>query len=124
MGSSLSADRRAMRTILSVLAARGLFFLDSRTTAASTGYEVALELGVPAARRQVFLDPDPRAPAVAAQFQRLLTLAAEQGAVVAIGHPRPATLAVLAEQVPRARALGYEFVPLSYLLDRPGAAPE
>ena len=45
-----------MNAVLGVLAARGLFFLDSRTSAESVGYKVALGLGVPAAERQVFLD--------------------------------------------------------------------
>jgi polysaccharide deacetylase 2 family uncharacterized protein YibQ len=37
---------------------------------------------------------------------------------VAIGHPLPDTLQVLAEEVPKARAEGFEFVPVSDLLDR------
>lgn len=123
MGSVLSADERAMRAVLGVLAENGLFFLDSRTSAETVAYRSAVALGVPAAERQVFLDPDPRPEAVRAQFHRLLALAHDRGAAIAIGHPLPATLAVLAEEVPRARDLGYRFVPVSYLLDRPGELP-
>jgi polysaccharide deacetylase 2 family uncharacterized protein YibQ len=43
---------------------------------------------------------------------------------VAIGHPRPATLEVLAREIPRARAAGVEFVPVSYLLERSETIPE
>lgn len=121
MGSGLSADEPSMTTILGVLSSRGLFFLDSRTSAQSVGYRVAARLGLPAAERQVFLDPDPSPEAIRAQFHRLLGLARTRGAAVAIGHPLPETLAVLAEEVPKARDLGYEFVPVSYLLDRPDA---
>ena len=121
MGSGLSADEPSMTTILGVLSSRGLFFLDSRTSAQSVGYRVASRLGLPAAERQVFLDPDPSPEAIRAQFHRLLGLARTRGAAVAIGHPLPETLAVLAEEVPKARDLGYEFVPVSYLLDRPDA---
>jgi polysaccharide deacetylase 2 family uncharacterized protein YibQ len=121
MGSGLSADERSMRTILGLLSGRGLFFLDSRTSAQSVGYKVAIGLGVPAAERQVFLDPDTRPEAIREQFHRLLGLARTRGAAVAIGHPHPETLAVLADEVPKAKALGYEFVPVSYLLDRPDA---
>lgn len=120
MGSGLSADGRSMHAVLGVLARRSLFFLDSRTSAESVGYRVARELGIPAAERQVFLDGDPRPEAIAAQFQRLLTMARTRGAAVAIGHPHPETLATLAAEVPKARELGYEFVPVSFLLDRPG----
>ena len=123
MGSGLSADAGSMATILGVLAARGLYFLDSRTSARSVGFRVATALGVPAAERQVFLDDDPRPEAVAAQFDRLLELARARGGAIAIGHPHPQTLATLAAEVPRARALGYRFVQVSALLDHPPDAP-
>lgn len=119
MGSRLSADERSMRAILSVLAERRLFFLDSRTSAQSVGYRVASTLGVPAAERQVFLDPDPRPEAIRGQFARLLGLARQRGSAIAIGHPLPETLEALAEEIPKAQAAGYQFVPVSYLLDNP-----
>ena len=121
MGSALSADPGSMATILGVLAERGLYFLDSRTSAQSVGFRVATSLGVPAAERQVFLDDDPRPAAVAAEFQHLLELARTRGGAIAIGHPHSATLATLAAEVPRAQALGYRFVQVSALLDRPPA---
>jgi uncharacterized protein len=124
MGSGLSADEPSMTTILGVLSSRGLFFLDSRTSAQSVAYRVATRLGIPAAERQVFLDPDPSPDAIRAQFHRLLGLARTRGAAVAIGHPHPETLAILEEEIPKAKALGYEFVPVSYLLDRPDAPEE
>jgi polysaccharide deacetylase 2 family uncharacterized protein YibQ len=124
MGSGLSADEPSMTTILGLLSSRGLFFLDSRTSAQSVAYRVATRLGLPAAERQVFLDPDPSPEAIRAQFHRLLGLARTRGAAVAIGHPLPETLAILEEEIPKARALGYEFVPVSYLLDRPDAPEE
>ncbi|MFL6233616.1 MAG: divergent polysaccharide deacetylase family protein [Thermoanaerobaculia bacterium] len=120
MGSLLSAEEGPMNAVLSVLAERGLFFLDSRTSADSVGYKVALSLGVPAAERQVFLDGDESPEAIHAQFQRLLTVARAKGSGVAIGHPHPETLAALTREVPRAKAEGFEFVPVSYLLTRSG----
>lgn len=123
MGSALSADPGSMSTILGVLAERGLYFLDSRTSAQSVGFRVATSLGVPAAERQVFLDDDPHPAAVAAEFQHLLELARTRGGAIAIGHPHAATLATLAAEVPRAQALGYRFVQVSALLEHPAAAP-
>jgi uncharacterized protein len=120
MGSGLSTEAGPMTTILGLLAARGLFFLDSRTSAESVGYRVARELGIPAAERQVFLDGEPTPEKIQDQFQRLLGLARAHGSAIAIGHPHPETLAALAREVPKARADGYEFVPVSYLLDRSG----
>jgi uncharacterized protein len=117
MGSKLTNDELAMREILGVLGGRGLFFLDSRTSPTSAGYRVARALGIPATSRDVFLDADPAADAVTREFARWLQLARERGAAVAIAHPHPATLAVLAREVPLAVAAGYRFVPVSALLD-------
>ena len=124
MGSVLSSDPRAMRPVLARLAKKHLFFLDSRTSAKSVGYRLAIELGVPAAERQVFLDDVEEPAAIRAQFARLLGLARKKGAAIAIGHPHPNTLAVLAEEIPKAVAAGFEIVPVSYLLDRAGELPE
>lgn len=124
MGSRVTADEAAMRAILAVVGGKGLFFLDSRTTAETGAFGWAREAGIPAARRDVFLDDDPDAEKVAAEFARLLELARQRGAAIAIGHPRPATFEVLERDVPRARAAGFEFVPVSYLLERTEALPE
>ncbi len=124
MGSGLSADARSMESILNVLAGRGLFYLDSRTSPESVGYRIARSLGIPAAERQVFLDTDPAPEAIRQQFARLLELARTRGAAIAIGHPYPATLATLSRAVPLARDNGYRFVPVSYLLDQTGEPPE
>ena len=110
-----------MTAILQVLAGRGLFFLDSRTSAD----ERRLPHG---ACRWASPPPSARSSSTATRARRrsassssrLLALASTRGAAVAIGHPHPETLAVLQEEVPKAKALGYEFVPVSYLLDREG----
>jgi uncharacterized protein len=120
MGSALSADDGAMAPVLRVLEERGLFFLDSRTSAESVGYRLARRMGIPAAERQVFLDREIDVEEIRAQFRRLLSVAAESGAAIAIGHPYPETLLVLEEEVPAARASGFRFVPVSYLLERSG----
>ncbi|MBP7586944.1 MAG: divergent polysaccharide deacetylase family protein [Thermoanaerobaculia bacterium] len=124
MGSRLSADRAAMAAILGEVRREGRYFLDSRTSAASVGFEISRELGIPAAERDLFLDDVAEQSAVAAQFAKLLALARERGAAIAIGHPHPATLSVLREEIPRAMAAGIEFVPVSYLLERSEEFPE
>jgi polysaccharide deacetylase 2 family uncharacterized protein YibQ len=120
MGSALSADERAMSAILSQIGGRGLFYLDSRTSAESVGFDLARRSGIAAARRDVFLDGVLESAAIRGQFRRLLEVARAEGAAVAIGHPHPETLAVLRDEVPKARALGYRFVPMSYLVERTG----
>ncbi|MCH9651850.1 MAG: divergent polysaccharide deacetylase family protein [Deltaproteobacteria bacterium] len=124
MGSGLTTDILRMTAIVEVLKERRLFFLDSRTSAQSVGYKAAVEAGIPAAERQVFLDGDPAPEVIREQFRRTLEIARRRGAAVAIGHPYPETLAVLGEEVPRALQLGYDFVPVSFLLDRSGDLEE
>lgn len=124
MGSRLTADRLAMSTVLEVVARRRLFFLDSRTTPDSVGAELAREMGVPQASRDVFLDPDPDPEAVREQFERWLEVASERGAAIAIGHPHAVTLELLERELPALRERGFELVPVSYLLERPETLPE
>jgi uncharacterized protein len=100
-----------------------LFFVDSYTTAQSVALGVALETGVPALRRDVFLDPDPEPATVAREFARLKNLASKQGYAVAIGHPHAATLAYLEKALPRLQEDGYELVSISSLVALRNAPP-
>lgn len=118
MGSRFSTDRPGMAAMLEVLAKHGLFFVDSRTTPGSVGFELARDAGIPTAARDVFLDPELGEAAIRSEFARLLELARERGAAIGIAHPHAVTLKVLAEELPRARARGFELVPVSFLLER------
>ena len=122
MGSALSEDREAMGAMLGVVRKRGLFFLDSRTSAASVAYGLARESGVPAAERRVFLDGDRAPDSIRHEFARLIALANHGQPAIAIGHPYPETLAVLREELPRAGKLGYRFVRVSDVLVGQGGA--
>ena len=115
MGSRLTADPDAMRRVMAGLRERGLYFVDSRTTKGTVAERMAGENGVATARRHVFLDVAPGREGVRGQFQRLLTLARRQGAALAIGHPHGATLAVLAQELPRLEQLEIDLVPASEL---------
>ncbi|MDP2757104.1 MAG: divergent polysaccharide deacetylase family protein [Desulfurivibrionaceae bacterium] len=95
MGSRFTADPKAMRTLLPLVRARDLFFLDSVTGANSVAYDLAREMGVKTVRRTVFLDNDQNPDKIQAQLELLLRLAGEHGQAVGIGHPYPATLEAL-----------------------------
>ncbi|MEF8793034.1 divergent polysaccharide deacetylase family protein [Thiohalorhabdus sp.] len=112
MGSRLTARSRPMRWVMEALDRRGLYFIDSRTTAATKGLKEARAAGLPAAERDVFLDHDPAEEAVREQFRTMLTQAREQGTALAIAHPHPVTLKVLREMLPQASRRGVEIVPL------------
>jgi hypothetical protein len=117
-GSKASADPRVMRDVIGVLAQHGLFFIDSRTNAASVGESTARDLGVPTAARDVFLDNRADVAYSEAQLLQAAAIARKEGSAIAIGHPRPTTLAAVAALLPQLRASGIRFVLASELTSK------
>ena len=109
-GSLGTADQKLMDELMPLLHERNLFFIDSRTTAATVAESAAHSAGVAAARRNVFLDDEQSVPAIRKQFELALRDAREKGAALAIGHPHPATLEVLNEMLPEAQREGVQLV--------------
>lgn len=115
-GSRMTADRPAMAELMQVLQERHLLFLDSRTSAATVAAAEAQKIGLASASRDVFLDNEATPAAVAAQLAEGVRLAQRQGSAVLIGHPHPATLAVLAQQLPALKAQGVEIIDLPQMI--------
>ena len=93
-----------------------LFFVDSFTIADSIALDIAEERGVPAIRRDVFLDPDTAPGTVEREFARLKKVAIEQGFGVGIGHPYPGTLDYLEKVLPRLEREGFSLVTIGELV--------
>ncbi len=117
MGSKFTADKKAMRFILTEIKRRDLFFVDSRTTKDSVAYSTAMSMGIPTAERGVFLDHDPRQEAIRKEVKRLVKLSKERGCVLAIGHPMPNTWRVLREELPKI-SREVKLVPVHRILTR------
>jgi Uncharacterized protein conserved in bacteria len=97
-----------------------LFFVDSRTSAATVAAAEAQAQDVAHVSRDVFLD-DVRTPeAIAGQLQLGVAMARKQGSAVLIGHPYPQTLEVLAREIPRLRSLGVELIGLKQMIAERG----
>ncbi len=119
MGSLLTRHPGHMRWLMEAMQRRSpLFFVDSRTTKATVALQVAEENGIPATRRNVFLDDSMDPKDITIQFHRLIVLAHEQGSALAIGHPYPPTLAVLEKQLPQLARQGVQLVPVRELIER------
>jgi len=108
-----TSDRAAMRAVMAKLEARGLLFLDSRTSGETVAHEEATKAGIPALRRDVFIDHDPSPIAVRAALLDVETVARRQGYAIAIGHPKDATINALSEWLPDVVARGFAIVPIS-----------
>ncbi len=109
-GSRGTENVALMTTILGELKRRGLFFVDSVTSAKTVCADVAAKVKVPFARRNVFLDNRNDREYIEKQFALAAKIAKEKGYVLVIGHDRIMTLKVLAEQIPRLRKQGYQFL--------------
>jgi uncharacterized protein len=116
-GSEATADPALMEELMPVLQKWNLFYVDSRTTAATVAYDTAQRLGVRSAFRNVpFLDDVREVSAVRKQIELALRGAKEKGEAVAIGHPHQATLEALSEVLPQAEARGVHLVYASDLV--------
>ena len=97
MGSRFTQNREAVKVFMELIRTGEMFFLDSRTSQSSVGYNMAREMGIRTAKRNVFLDNDRDRGKIKIQLRKLLDLADRQGSAIAIGHPYPETLHALEE---------------------------
>jgi polysaccharide deacetylase 2 family uncharacterized protein YibQ len=115
-GSRATADPALMAELMPQLRRRGLFFVDSRTLASTVAYDTAERFGVRAASRKVFLDDSAKPEAILRQLELAARDAERDGSAIAIGHPRPDTIAVLAQGLPRVESRGIRLVFVSELV--------
>ena len=95
MGSAATADPQLMTYLMTALQEKHLFFLDSRTIGKSVAGKIAKEQGVRSLDRHIFLDDSNELADVQHQFKAAIQYARKHGTAIAIGHPRPNTIAVL-----------------------------
>jgi polysaccharide deacetylase 2 family uncharacterized protein YibQ len=100
MGSRMTSESTQMYQIFSVLKKRGLFFIDSRTTAESLGEPSARLFQVPFAQRDVFIDHHLKPDFIRNQIKELIRIAKKNGEAVGIMHPHSTTLKILQEMIP------------------------
>ena len=105
-----------MHTVMQRIKRHNLFFLDSRTSQKYLASQVAREMGVRTAERQVFLDNETETTKIHRQLDQLATLARVRGTAIGIGHPHPETVQTLQHALPGLQQAGIEIVPISRLV--------
>lgn len=113
MGSKSTSEHETMAPIFACLKKRGLYFFDSMTSPNSVCREVASEVGIRYARRDIFLDNSNNLDDIEAQIDVLKRMAFRKGRVVAVGHDRKNTIIALRRMIPELKKEGIEIVPLS-----------
>jgi hypothetical protein len=116
-GSRFTSDQTKMKYLLEEIRERGLFFVDSFTLGDSVAYPLALEMGIPTARRNVFIDYSDDKDTVIEKLQQLEETARENGTAIGIGHHRKNTIQALKEELPRMKERGIELVVVSEVLE-------
>ncbi|MGD8470604.1 MAG: divergent polysaccharide deacetylase family protein [Desulfobacteraceae bacterium] len=100
MGSRMTSESSQMYQIFSVLKKRGLYFIDSRTTAESLCEPSARLFQIPFAQRDVFIDHLLEPDFIRKQIKELIRIAKKNGEAVGIMHPHSMTIKVLQEMMP------------------------
>lgn len=116
-GSKATTDGKVMAVVASVLKNKNKFFLDSRTSSKTVGENTMRSVGVPTARRHIFLDNDLSIENISKQLNKLVTVAEKKGLAIGIGHVKGNTLKVLEEEIPALVEQGFEFKFLSQVVD-------
>jgi polysaccharide deacetylase 2 family uncharacterized protein YibQ len=117
MGSRFMEDPEKIRIVFSELKKRGLYFLDSRTTAQTTGLQVAQSVGLKAIERSVFIDHSSTEEDIKGQLEQLIQVSLSKGKAVGIGHPHSSTIKSIKEMIPKMKEKGIEIVPLSAVME-------
>jgi polysaccharide deacetylase 2 family uncharacterized protein YibQ len=116
MGSSLTEQAEPMRWLMEELKTKGLYFVDSRTSAQTQALTIAEKIHLPSRKRDVFLDDERTRSNIQYQLRRALKLAQQQGSAIAIGHPYPETLAELEHLQPLLNQYEVQLVKTSLLM--------
>ena len=122
MGSRATQDAALMAEVMRTLSNHRLYFIDSRTTAASIALEAARRHGLPAFYRTVFLDDTESVPYTLGQLRRFQQVVEQEGVALAIGHPHATTIAALEEFLPELEQANIELVAPSQIVRLPEAA--
>lgn len=115
-GSKATSDKRVMKVVLNELAARNLYFFDSRTSPSSVASSMASSMGMRTAYNELFIDNSADESVIRERLREAVQIALRDGSCIVIGHCRPHTAAAVRDMVAEIESEGVELVHLSRLL--------
>ena len=99
MGSLASEDPKLMSVVMKAIKQKNLIFIDSKTSTKSVAYEVANSQGLICGYNEGFIDSVNGYEEMAKRLDRLVASAEKRGAVIAIAHPKKATIDFLKTKI-------------------------
>lgn len=123
MGSKFTANLKDMEYVVKIMGDNGLFFMDSFTTAKTQVRNAKNNIAkdMPLLKRNIFLDHKRTKEFITTQLEKVEKVADARGYAIAIGHPHKITTDVLVEWAKTLDKKGYQLVPITAILDIPGA---
>jgi hypothetical protein len=120
MGSKITQNRTLMRATLRYFSERDFYFIDSRTTPNTVARELAEDMGIAFAERDLFLDsPDNTDEVLEQRLQELRKLLETKGRALVITHCFDrGRLQRLERFITEAKRMGWELVPASAFVER------
>lgn len=117
MGSLLTSQPKHMEWLMEFLYLKKIIYIDSVTSHNAITRNMAKINHVPYLRRDVFLDNSKDKAYINSQFLELVNIARRKGSAIAIGHPHPETIDVLAKNLENIEKYGVKQVSLIEILD-------
>ena len=105
-----------MTWIMQELSARGIVYIDSRTTAETVAEDAARAQGVATGRRHIFLDNTRTPAAIRAALDDAIYRSRTEGEIIAIGHLVDVTVETLVKELPGLEKRGVDLVAPSELV--------
>ena len=119
MGSAITRDRALMRATFRHFNEKGVYFIDSRTTTETVAREIAREMGIPFAERDLFLDsPENTDEVLWERLRDLERLRDSQGSALVMTHCFDrGRLQRLIYFIEEAQKMGFVLVPVSMYVE-------
>jgi len=117
MGSRLTARADAIRPALTEMNARGLLFLDARTSPGTVAARVAGEIGLPRAISDLYIDAEISVDAIRRNLEELERTARSGGVAIGIARPYPVSLREISQWAADLSQRGLQLAPVSATVD-------